>query len=651
MTEFPRHCPGWKYPCSPGYTPSLSIPAYMLLILMLVLVVVPAAALPPAVSGITPATGVNATDVSITNLSGTGFLSGATILLTPVNVHPVHKGSLSDGGSGAPFLDNPYAVFVSGNHAYVASAGSNALEIVDVSNPASPVHRGSIVDGSGGALLNWPVSVVVSGNYAYVTGYYSSALEIVDVTNPANPVHLTSINDGGGFVPCLSLPTSVFVSGGTAYITSAGSTALEIVNVTDPSNPSHSGRLDDGGGSAPFLYDPQSVAVSGNYAYITSAGDNTLEIVNVTDPANPAHSGSLHDGDGGAFLNGSRSVFVSSTHAYIASSGSNALEIVDTGTIIADGVNVVSPSRITCSFNLTGAVPGIYNVVVTNPDGSFGTLSGGFTVIVATPTPTPTPTPMPTATVTTLPTRTPTPIPTLTPSPYTGGESDSDPTPVPTMGRRTVVTVNVGGDSSVQRVNVTGTGISDLIVTGTVVSGPGQGISPAPGLIYEYVDLLPARYKTLEKVDLSFTVSRTWLNEQHVTPQDIRVFQLTNSTWSLLPTTLVKSETLQSYYTALSPGFTRFAIAAEPADSTSGPDPSGGPALRTFGDMIKTSPVPTVSAVVNTPGILQTTAPPSLPATQPSSGFSSVTLLGAGIAGIIILIGMAVFFRKGKSDL
>jgi PGF-pre-PGF domain-containing protein len=213
------------------------------------------------------------------------------------------------------------------------------------------------------------------------------------------------------------------------------------------------------------------------------------------------------------------------------------------------------------------------------------------------------------------------------------------------------VTVNVGGDSGIQRVNVTGTGISDLIVTGTVVSGPGQRTSPAPGLIYEYVDLLPARYKTIEKVDLAFAVSRTWLNEQHVTPQDIRVFQLTNSTWSLLPITLVKTENLQSYYTAVSPGFTRFAIAAEPSGSNGGPDPSSESAVKTFGDMIKTSPVPTVSAVADTPAILQTTASPSLPATQPSPGFSSVTLIGAGIAGIIILIGVAVFFRKGKSDL
>ena len=48
-------------------------------------------------------------------------------------------------------------------------------------------------------------------------------------------------------------------------------------------------------------------------------------------------------------------------------------------------MNVISPTNITCTVNLTGAVPGLYNVVVTNPDGSFGTLPGGFTVIGATP--------------------------------------------------------------------------------------------------------------------------------------------------------------------------------------------------------------------------------------------------------------------------
>ena len=275
-------------------------------------------------------------------------------------------------------------------------------------------------------------------------------------------MHAGTISDGGGFVPCLSIPTSVFVAGNYAYVTSTGSTALEIVNVTDPANPVHAGRLDNGNGTAPFLYDPRSVTVSGNYAYVASASDNTLEIVDVTDPANPVHKGSLQNGSGGALLDSPYSVSVSGTYAYVASGGSNALEIVDIGIITASGVSIVSPTNITCMFNLTGEVPGLYNVVVTNADGSLSTLTGGFTVIGATPTiptpnPTPTPTPIPT------PTYTPdiTILPTWTPVQDNSG-SDSDPTPVPTPGRRTIITVNIGGNSGIYRANVTGTGLSEL---------------------------------------------------------------------------------------------------------------------------------------------------------------------------------------------
>ncbi len=110
----------------------------------------------------------------------------------------IHRGSLTDGSGSAPFLNNPNNVFVTGNYAYIASAGSNALEIVDVSNPANPVHRGSIVHGSGGALLNNPYSIFVAGNYAYITSAGSNALEIVDVSNPASPVHRGSIVHGSG---------------------------------------------------------------------------------------------------------------------------------------------------------------------------------------------------------------------------------------------------------------------------------------------------------------------------------------------------------------------------------------------------------------------------------------------------------------------
>jgi hypothetical protein len=46
-------------------------------------------------------------------------------------------------------------------------------------------------------------------------------------------------------------------------------------------------------------------------------------------------------------------------------------------------VNVIDTSLITCDFDLDGAVPGSWNVVVTNPDGLSTTLVEGFTVFDA----------------------------------------------------------------------------------------------------------------------------------------------------------------------------------------------------------------------------------------------------------------------------
>ena len=40
------------------------------------------------------------------------------------------------------------AVAVSGSYAYVAGRYSNSLVVVDISNPASPVIRGSVISSS-----------------------------------------------------------------------------------------------------------------------------------------------------------------------------------------------------------------------------------------------------------------------------------------------------------------------------------------------------------------------------------------------------------------------------------------------------------------------------------------------------------------------
>jgi hypothetical protein len=213
-----------------------------------------------------------------------------------------------------------------------------------------------------------------------------------------------------------------------------------------------------------------------------------------------------------------------------------------------------------------------------------------------------------------------------------------------------VITVNIGGNSCIYRANVTGTGHSDLIITGTVASGPGPGISPAPGIVYEYADLLPARYVTIEKAIISCTVPQSWLDEHALTPMNIIIYHLTNSTWIALPTTLVKSDIGRSYYTAVSPDLVRFAITGDINSSSGQIVQSPEPKLQTFGDMVQATTA--VSTMVHTPVALQTTSEPSAQsATQPSSGFPPMIIIGIGIAGIIILIGLVVFVRRRKTTL
>lgn len=224
-------------------------------------------------------------------------------------------------------LNTPFSIFVEGDYAYIASGGSNALEIVEVSNPLAPRHRGSLIDGNGGVpYLNNAFGVYVSNSYAFVASRYSYALEIVDVSSKGNPVHKGSIIQGSGGALFIN-PRSVFVKENYCYVVSESS-GLEIIDITSPANPTFVGGVAHGEGGA-MLEGATWVQVVGNFAYVTSYLSDALEIINVSDPANPIHAGVITHGQGGAKLDGPISVFVKGNYAFVASEVSDALEIVD----------------------------------------------------------------------------------------------------------------------------------------------------------------------------------------------------------------------------------------------------------------------------------------------------------------------------------
>ena len=119
-----------------------------------------------------------------------------------------------------------------------------------------------------------------------------------------------------------------------------------------------------------------------------------------------------------------------------------------------------------------------------------------------------------------------TPVPTSTQD--TSGDSDDTPGGTNVQGQAVAVAqpaatssvdVNVGGDSAVSQVTVTGSGVGGMIVTGTVQSGPGPGMPAAPGEVYQYLRLVPARYSTITGAEIVFSVPESWFAEHTLSPR------------------------------------------------------------------------------------------------------------------------------------
>ncbi|VAX29495.1 Alkaline phosphatase [hydrothermal vent metagenome] len=188
-------------------------------------------------------------------------------------------------------------IFLSGNYAFVTTAW-DGLHIVDITDPAGTAEVGFY------AGVDITESVFVSGNYAYVSEA-GSGLYIVDISTPSNPVevgHFRNDNEVKG----------TFVSGNYAYVAN-GSAGLIILDISNPSNPVQVGSFFTGG----FSF---NVVVKESYAYIADGSD--LYIIDVSDPSNPVDVGYL--GTGGYFMD----IAVSGNCAYIAD-GSAGLCIVD----------------------------------------------------------------------------------------------------------------------------------------------------------------------------------------------------------------------------------------------------------------------------------------------------------------------------------
>ena len=280
----------------------------------------------------------------------------------------------------------------------------------------------------------------------------------------------------------------------------------------------------------------------------------------------------------------------------------------------------------TGSFTATLRTLGPQTITATGPAAAPITGTSGTIIVGAVPTPGPT----------SLPSSPEDPFPSSGTGSGAGNTGTAgNPSDLPLM----TVTVNIGGDTKAHQAIVTGTKLSELIVTGAEQHGSANGCNPPAGTIFQYLGLSPARYGSITNTVINFTVPQSWLNEHNIAPGSVVLYYMTPDCWKPLPTTYLTTRDGTAYFSGRSPGFSQFAIAGSPAGA---PVRAAVTTLQAPAEPVK---APAPSSGAKAPAATQTTAPPA-PAGAPagSSPFPVVPVLI--IAGCIALIGGGWYARR-----
>lgn len=289
--------------------------------------------------------------------------------------NPDFAGRISNGDGPPPYLAGINDVFVQGNFAYAAVG--NGLEIIDISLPLLPVHRGSLRQADDPAISQF-IKIWVKGNYVYAICTNDNFV-VIDISNPSAPKRVGYYAFPNNFFIYLG---DLFVSGNYAYITQTVTDGgvldygLYVLDISNPLSPKSVGPPASTISGLPFSWktsfvlnnycylssdgfvsildftnpaspieksnfsisaDVKSIYVENTRAYFVTTNSVMVYDVDLTNPSSPSYLGQINNGDNGAILDntnaGTVGIRVNGNYAYVTSYAGNAIEVLDiTGT-------------------------------------------------------------------------------------------------------------------------------------------------------------------------------------------------------------------------------------------------------------------------------------------------------------------------------
>ena len=242
----------------------------------------------------------------------------------------------------------------------IASYNDDGVQIMDLTKPESPQHLYDIFDGEDGfealdGAMDVEIVSVQGRVHAVVASYEEDAIQIIDVTNPAFPLPTNAIYRGteyfkdedigeedGRRVVGMDGPGGVGIAtiSGRTYAMVAGQNddTIQVLDITNPSHPWPASYLYDGGNGFEALNgasDIKMVRIDGiTYGVVASMWDGGVQIIDFSRPESPKPVSAVFDNmDGFEALNGAGDVEIvplsSRVLAFVSSMLDDAVQIID----------------------------------------------------------------------------------------------------------------------------------------------------------------------------------------------------------------------------------------------------------------------------------------------------------------------------------
>ena len=250
-------------------------------------------------------------------------------------------------------------------YALVTVPGDNIIQIINITNPASPEIVTAIANTENFTTSNFDDEIVtlqIDGfAYALYASFDNHILQIINITNISSPSTLNVIRDNSTLVLDRTGQIGIAIIENHTYalVTSIADNGIQIINITNPEFPSITSNITDSLIDQPFAL---SIVKIDDYTYALTANflRDTIRITNITNPKFPELVGTYPEISSVYGISSINSFNIDgSTYAVTGSFYKSKIEII----------NITKPSFYTYESKLPYASDFVHDIDITQLDG------------------------------------------------------------------------------------------------------------------------------------------------------------------------------------------------------------------------------------------------------------------------------------------